>query len=154
MSGSRRAAVFQYVMVALILAQGASAAVPPPPPPPVKYCMNGPYLFFFDQKSSDLAKYNEGTIDNVLRASRDCPNTSVTVEGHTDLSKGEKGNDDLALKRAANVATQLIEQGIPATDIEISSKGSRDIAVPTNDGVAEIQNRRVVLYFVPKTTGQ
>jgi outer membrane protein OmpA-like peptidoglycan-associated protein len=41
------------------------------------------------------------------------------------------------------VASELIRQGVPATDIVTIGRGEEDLLVPTADGVREPRNRRV-----------
>jgi outer membrane protein OmpA-like peptidoglycan-associated protein len=53
----------------------------------------------------------------------------------------------LSARRAETVGQALIERGIPAEDISLEAMGEEDPLVPTEDGVPEPQNRRVVIQF-------
>ena len=41
------------------------------------------------------------------------------------------------------MASELVRQGVPATDIVTIGRGEEDLLVPTADGVREPRNRRV-----------
>jgi outer membrane protein OmpA-like peptidoglycan-associated protein len=67
----------------------------------------------------------------------------VLVVGHTDAVGSDPFNDALGQQRADIVRGALIRLGIPPEDIRAISRGKRDLAVPTANGVAEPLNRRV-----------
>jgi outer membrane protein OmpA-like peptidoglycan-associated protein len=67
----------------------------------------------------------------------------VLVVGHTDLVGTDPFNDALGLQRAEVVRAALVRLGVPSGDIRTVSRGKRQPAVPTADGVAEPRNRRV-----------
>jgi outer membrane protein OmpA-like peptidoglycan-associated protein len=69
----------------------------------------------------------------------------VLVVGHTDLVGSDPFNDALGQQRAETVRAALIRLGIPAEDVRATSRGKREPAVPTPDGVPEPLNRRVVI---------
>jgi len=52
-------------------------------------------------------------------------------------------NFELGLRRATAIRTRLIEAGVAAAMIEVSSHGEADQLVKTADEVAEPRNRRV-----------
>jgi outer membrane protein OmpA-like peptidoglycan-associated protein len=67
----------------------------------------------------------------------------VLVVGHTDAVGNDTFNDALGLQRAEVVRAALIRLGVPANDVRAVSRGKRELAVATPDGVAEPRNRRV-----------
>jgi len=67
----------------------------------------------------------------------------VLVIGHTDTVGSDQANDALGQQRADIVRAALIRLGVPADDIRALSRGKRNLAVPTANGVAEPLNRRV-----------
>jgi len=67
----------------------------------------------------------------------------VLVVGHTDTVGNDQSNDALGQQRAETVRAALIRLGIPAEDIRAISRGKRDLAVQTGEGVPEPRNRRV-----------
>jgi outer membrane protein OmpA-like peptidoglycan-associated protein len=63
--------------------------------------------------------------------------------GHADRSGSDSYNDALSLRRASNVKTALVAEGIAEATIGVTAKGETSPLVPTDDGVREPQNRRV-----------
>jgi outer membrane protein OmpA-like peptidoglycan-associated protein len=49
----------------------------------------------------------------------------------------------LSIRRAQNVAAELVRNGVPRTAIDIKGFGETNPLVPTGPGVREPQNRRV-----------
>jgi outer membrane protein OmpA-like peptidoglycan-associated protein len=47
------------------------------------------------------------------------------------------------------VRAYLVEHGVPGTAMTIQVYGEQRPIVPTEDGVREVQNRRVEIRFVP-----
>lgn len=79
------------------------------------------------------------------------PGYKVRVEGHTDGLGSDSYNDPLGLSRATTVRDFLVKYGARATQIETSTKGSKDPMASgekknyTRTDVARWMNRRVVL---------
>ncbi|RTZ97264.1 MAG: hypothetical protein DSY90_07685 [Deltaproteobacteria bacterium] len=105
------------------------------------------FVFYFKH---DVPEFTDGTrkglariIDGIVRAARDCPPCDVFVVGHADTTGTDAHNFKLGLARAGGVAEQLIEAGLPANRVDISSHGEKDLFIPTPDDVLEPVNRRV-----------
>ena len=79
----------------------------------------------------------------ILEALRNRPFPDVAVIGHTDTTGTPAGNVELGLRRANAIRTLLIEAGIGANVIEVTSHGEADLLVKTADQVLEPRNRRV-----------
>jgi outer membrane protein OmpA-like peptidoglycan-associated protein len=74
----------------------------------------------------------------------------IIVEGHTDSVGSPANNEALSLRRAQEVRTYLISQGIPADKIEAQGHGQRR-PVATNDTPdGRANNRRVELVVTPQ----
>ena len=71
------------------------------------------------------------------------PAPEISVIGNTDSVGTTQYNDELSLQRAEHVRSVFIERGIPEASISAAGRGKRELLVPTADGVAEPQNRRV-----------
>jgi OOP family OmpA-OmpF porin len=65
------------------------------------------------------------------------------VNGYTDLSGTAGYNQQLSLRRAQSVQTELLRDGVPGNEIVIRGYGESHPLVPTAQGVREPQNRRV-----------
>ena len=65
------------------------------------------------------------------------------MTGHTDTLGSDDDNDRLSLQRAREIVEFLVSQGFPRELLSAVGRGERDLKVPTGDGVANAQNRRV-----------
>jgi OOP family OmpA-OmpF porin len=102
------------------------------------------YTLVFESGSSvKLAPQFKTVLDQLLAAVARYPAPEVTVIGHTDRVGSATDNDQLSVRRAETVRDKLIQSGIAASMIAIAGRGERESAVPTADGVARAENRRV-----------
>jgi opacity protein-like surface antigen len=119
---------------------------PPPPPPPVVTPAPAPartYLVFFDWDRADLTDRARQIIAEAAESSRHVQYTRIEVNGYTDRSGTVQYNLRLSVRRAQNVAAELVRDGVPRGAISIHGYGESNPLVPTADGVREPQNRRV-----------
>jgi len=72
-----------------------------------------------------------------------CPNASVSIEGHTDSQGADAYNLNLSEQRAQAVVTYLIDQGVDGT--RLSSIGYGESAPIGDNDTPEgrAQNRRI-----------
>jgi iron complex outermembrane recepter protein len=122
-----------------------TAYVPPPVVTPAPVPKS--YLVFFDFNKSDLTPQATEIVDQAAKNAGVAKVTQLTVTGHTDTVGSDAYNMRLSRRRAESVAAELEKDGIPSSEIEIVSKGKRDLLVPTADGVKEPQNRRVQIVY-------
>jgi OOP family OmpA-OmpF porin len=71
--------------------------------------------------------------------------TRIEVNGYTDRSGTPLYNVRLSIRRANNVAAELVRDGVPRNAIDIHGFGETHPLVPTAPGVREPQNRRVAI---------
>lgn len=116
----------------------APAAVVAPAPAPARS-----YLVFFDWDKADLTARAQQIIAEAAQASTRVAATRIDVAGHADRTGTETYNQALSLRRANNVAAELVRLGVPRTAISIMAYGDTKPLVPTAAGVREPQNRRV-----------
>ena len=76
----------------------------------------------------------------------------LLVTGHTDSVGPDRINQGLSERRAAEVARELMADGVAESDIATRGVGKSDPLVPTPDGVREAQNRRATIEFEPKSS--
>jgi outer membrane protein OmpA-like peptidoglycan-associated protein len=108
--------------------------------------MPAPELIFvlhFDENKDVLTPESEERLPEIFRAIRERHSTMVTVTGHTDTTGTAKFNDELAMKRAQNVAGIFRTQGLDSSSLFVTSHGAADLLVKTGPGVSEPLNRRV-----------
>jgi len=101
------------------------------------------FTLYFVQGSDEFSEESKREVDIILAEIAKRPVPDVLVIGHTDAVGSDSFNDALGLQRAETVRAALIRLGIPAADIRALSRGKRELAIPTPDGVAEPRNRRV-----------
>lgn len=77
------------------------------------------------------------------------PGGRIQAVGHTDLVGSEAHNDALGQQRAEAVRDELVQQGVPASDIHTHSLGESVPAIDTPN--ADPRNRRVEVYFAPNS---
>jgi outer membrane protein OmpA-like peptidoglycan-associated protein len=122
------------------------AAPPPPPPAPVQAPAPAParsYLVFFDWDRADLTDRARQIIAEAAQNSTRVQYTRIQVNGYTDTSGTPAYNQRLSVRRAQNVAAELVKDGVPRNVISIQGFGETHLLVPTGPGVREPQNRRV-----------
>jgi len=117
--------------------------VAPPPPPPPACNAELPGLIFFEFDSATPGPDATQIIEYVTTNAGPCNWNAFTVVGNTDRSGSDAYNLGLSQRRADAVAALMTERGIPQSAITTSAKGEENPRVPTEDGVRELQNRRV-----------
>ncbi len=127
---------------------GAPPPPPPPPPtapqqPPVSVQPAKTYLVFFDWDRADLTSRARQIIAEAAQASTHVQVTKIYVNGYTDSSGTPRYNQALSVRRATNVANELVNDGVSRGVIDIKGFGETHPLVPTGPGVREPQNRRV-----------
>ncbi len=123
-----------------------NTAPPPPPPAPVAAPQREvarTYLVFFDWDRADLTDRARQIIAEAAQATTRVQVTRIEVSGYTDTSGTPRYNQGLSVRRAQNVASELVRLGVPRQAITVQGFGETRLLVPTADGVREPQNRRV-----------
>ena len=119
-------------------------APPPPPPPPAEACNTElPGLIFFEFDSAVPGTEASQIADYVAQNAAACSWRTFNVVGHADRSGSNAYNMDLSQRRADAVASLLGSRGIATGSIDTTARGEENPRVPTDDGVRELQNRRV-----------
>jgi outer membrane protein OmpA-like peptidoglycan-associated protein len=101
------------------------------------------YLVFFDWDRADLTDRAKQIIAEAAQATTKVAVTKIMVSGNTDTTGTAKYNQALSLRRAQNVAAELVRLGVPRAAITAQGFGFTRLLVPTGPGVREPQNRRV-----------
>ena len=130
----------RIAVAALILAMtsGAGAQQSANDPP-------ASFMVFFDWGKGEVRSDDAATLDKVAEAYRAKPSAHLKLSGHSDRSGSAASNRRTALSRAETVRGELEERGIPRNAMSVVSLGEEQPLVPTEDGVREVQNRRVVI---------
>ena len=69
----------------------------------------------------------------------------IVVTGHTDTVGSMAYNQRLSERRADAVKTEMVREGLSATDISTIGRNFSEPLVATGPGVREPQNRRAVI---------
>ena len=112
----------------------ALSALPPPPQH---------FTLFFRFESDEPTDSSRAMLPEILEAVRTRPAPDVSVVGHTDTTGTPAANVALGLRRATMVRNLLVEAGLAASAIGVTSFGEADLLVPTADDTPESRNRRV-----------
>lgn len=109
-------------------------------PPPAQI-----FTLLFEPNAAVLRAASLGQLDEIATASQRRMAVRVSISGHTDATGSDKLNDELARARAEQVRAQLLQRGVNAALISVSSHGKGNPLIPTPNGVPEPRNRRVVV---------
>ena len=109
---------------------------------------SGPFLLFFDWGKPDITGDAAAVLDQAAQAYRQSPGAQLQITGHTDRSGSESYNVMASRRRAEAVRAELAKRGVPVGAMTIAAYGEERPIVPTEDGVREVQNRRVEIAFV------
>jgi outer membrane protein OmpA-like peptidoglycan-associated protein len=101
------------------------------------------FLLYFKFGTENLTAESSHLIDAILKSIQERDSQDISVVGHTDRAGDHEYNRALSLKRATAVRDLLVERGVIADFIQLSSHGEWNPLVPTADNVAEAKNRRV-----------
>ena len=107
------------------------------PPPPRHFTLN------FRFESDDLTEEARALVPEILKTVKERSVPDVIVVGHTDTMGTPAANVGLGLKRATTVRNLLVEAGLDASFIEVTSHGEGDLLIQTPDETPEPRNRRV-----------
>lgn len=102
----------------------------------------GPTLVFFDWGKGELSNDSKASLDKVVERYAASPR-AMTIDGHSDKSGASAGNLASSRKRAMTVRDYLIAKGVPASAMTVRAYGETWPLIATEDGVREVQNRRV-----------
>ncbi len=126
------------VTVAPPIAPGSYTGSAMPPSGPASFAV------YFASGSDQLSTAAHNVISRVAAAEAQA-NARIAVAGFTDATGNSARNLDLSRRRAENVRAALIAAGVPEHLVALVWHGEEGLQVPTADGVAAAENRRVVI---------
>jgi OOP family OmpA-OmpF porin len=106
-----------------------------------------PYLVLFESGQAEINAAAKPVINQVISDAKRYPGTPIVLLGHTDRVGSDHDNAVLSQRRAEAVRAALVAGGVPAGLITVQGMGEGEPAIPTDDGVAELANRRVEILF-------
>ena len=102
-----------------------------------------PVRIFFDWDKPELTSDAKATLDGLASHFNEFAGSLLLLAGHSDRSGPAAANIVSARRRAEAARDYLISKGVPPGAMKILSLGEGRPLVPTEDGVREVQNRRV-----------
>ena len=107
-----------------------------------------PAMVFFDWGKREIRGEDKAVLDKVADQWRARPGARLVLSGHSDKSGPNSANVRASKQRAMAVRGYLAAHGVPASAMILQAFGEQQPVVDTEDGVREIQNRRVEIAFV------
>ena len=101
------------------------------------------FTLYFQFDSDELTPDARALLPEILRIVKERPVPDVVAIGHTDTTGSAASNYQLGLRRAARVRDLLVEAGLDATLIAVTSAGEGELLIRTPDETPEPRNRRV-----------
>jgi outer membrane protein OmpA-like peptidoglycan-associated protein len=102
-----------------------------------------PLVLYFDVGSTTIRKEDRAVLDAASHAYIEGKPIVMILTGSSDRTGSSEANLSLSERRAGAVLKGLRDRGIPADRFQVLAKGETDLPVPTDQGVAELRNRRV-----------
>jgi len=131
---------YAFTQPRIAVAPAAAAVVETTPSAPAAIRT---YLVFFDWDRAELSTRARQIVAQAAAGARRVATTRIDVDGYTDLSGAAEYNRRLSVRRAENVAAELMRDGVPADEIVTVGLGEMAPLVPTAAGAREPANRRV-----------
>ena len=103
------------------------------------------FTLLFESGTAQLRPDALAQLEAIVNAATQKGTVRVSISGHSDATGSAQLNDTLSRQRAEQVQALLLERGVAAQLLDVSSHGKNNPLVPTPDGVAEPRNRRVMV---------
>jgi outer membrane protein OmpA-like peptidoglycan-associated protein len=104
---------------------------------------------FFKTGSAEVSSGAYGDIDRIAQVMTQYPQTTITVEGHTDSTGNRTNNQILSERRAQSVASLLSQRGVEYSRITTVGYGQDRPVASNNDAGGRQLNRRVEIRIRP-----
>lgn len=101
------------------------------------------FIIYFHTNTTNMVPESRKTLTAIFDAIKHRKAIMISVSGHTDASGSEKMNEKLARNRALAISELLVQNGVDASLLAVTSHGKGNQLVITPDGVSEPLNRRV-----------
>ena len=123
----------------------APRPVPPPVAPQPQRPAPQTFVVYFEWDSTALSADANRVIDQAAAYAKQGNPTRILVVGHADTSGSAQYNEGLSARRARVVADALVADGVNSGVLQVDSRGEREPARQTGDGVREPLNRRATI---------
>lgn len=110
------------------------------------------HMLFFDWGKAELTGDAKATLDRIAEEFRASGKGQLLLQSSSDRSGPAGANLRMSRKRADSAADYLVGKGIARSAIRIEAMGESQPLIETQDGVREVQNRRIDVRFVDPVT--
>ena len=100
-------------------------------------------MVYFVEGTNEFTDESKRVVEAIFAEIARRPVPDVLVIGHTDAVGNDQDNDALGQKRADASLGELLQRGVAPENVVASSRGKRELAVQTDNGVPEPRNRLV-----------
>ena len=107
------------------------------------------FIVFFDWSKPEISRDAAEILDKVAVEYAARPGARLVLTGHSDRSGPDGANLRSSRKRAEAARDYLEAKGVRARAMTLQAYGEQQPIVDTEDGVREVQNRRVEILLVP-----
>ena len=107
------------------------------------------FIIFFDWAKPEINRDAAEILDKIAGEYAARAGSKLLLSGHSDRSGPAGANLQASRKRAEAARDYLAAHGVPGGAMTVQAYGEQQPIVPTEDGVREVQNRRVEIRFVP-----
>jgi len=97
----------------------------------------------FAYNKANIKKSSYDLLNKLLAVSKNCPNQTIVIEGHTDSDGSETYNQKLSAKRANAVKKYFITNGMDTTKVEAVGYGELYPIVDNGTKAGKEKNRRI-----------
>ena len=101
------------------------------------------YGITFDVGKSTIKPESMGEINRIVQLMTENPDLKFSVEGHTDSTGNEAGNQTLSEARSQAIVAKLVEMGIAADRLTAVGKGQSSPIADNSTDEGRAKNRRV-----------
>ncbi|MCF8108838.1 MAG: OmpA family protein [Desulfohalobiaceae bacterium] len=105
------------------------------------------FLLYFQDGTGDLTADSHKRFQEIMDQVQQHPPLLIRIIGHSDTVGNARENIRLGLQRAMAVKRLLLFHELDPNRIETQSQGEQNLLVPTDNEVAEPQNRGVEVYL-------
>jgi outer membrane protein OmpA-like peptidoglycan-associated protein len=105
-----------------------------------------PTYVFFDWGKVEITRDSAAALDGIAEGLG--AGARIEIVGHSDRSGSVWSNLLSSRKRALAVRNYLTGKGVAGDAITVSGVGETEPIIPTQDGVREVQNRRVEIRVI------
>ncbi len=102
----------------------------------------------FELNSDALTGGSRTTLDGVAADLKKYPQLRIELQGHTDSSGSDAYNMSLSKRRAEAVRTYLVQQGVPAPQLDARGYGESMPIESNTTAEGRATNRRVAMFVL------